>query len=233
MKKVLTIIFSVGVVFFLVNHAAAQKKKAVSKKDTAKPVSVPKTSSQENFAGVVDGKVYKNLFFNFKLTIPETWIIQQTEVSEFIEKKGKESLKGKNTTSQQAINKAAQGVSILFTASKDILGIADNAVLIFATEKVGPIPQVRNGHDYLRLSIQSYKMMQLPPDMKYSEKVQSEKFGGETFYYIDVERAGGFFRHYSIYRNGYALLFTMQYVREEDLSALKKILEASDFAWKE
>ena len=126
-----------------------------------------------------------------------------------------------------------QRVTILFTASKDILGIENNAIMVFAAEKKTPLMQIRNGEDYLRLTIQSFKKLQLPPDYKYSEKIESEKFGNETFHYIDIERINYRQRIYSTYRNGYALFFTWSYVTDEDLETMKNIFQNSDFAWKD
>ena len=93
--------------------------------------------------------------------------------------------------------------------------------------------QIRDGQDYLRLNIQTLKKLQLPPDYKYSEKIELEKFGNETFYYIDIERAAYRQRIYSTYRKGYALFFTLSYVTDEDLETMRSILKNSDFAWKE
>lgn len=92
--------------------------------------------------------------------------------------------------------------------------------------------QVRNGQDYLRLSLQSFKKLQMPPDFNYSETIESEKLGNETFYYIKVQRAAISQRFYVTALKGYALFFTFNYKTDEQLEALKQIVRNSDFSWK-
>jgi hypothetical protein len=230
MKKFLVIIFSVGILFLLNGQTIAQKKKTASKTSKAKTVSVP---NSPNLGGVIDGKFYKNAFFGFKLTIPENWIVQPNDVSKTMEEKGREGLKGKNPNAQKSITAAAQNVNVWLTTSKNFIGATDNAALMFITEKISRAQRVRNGYDYLLGSLKSYQLIQLPPGSMYSEKIESEKFGKETFYYYDFKIPGTNFRHYAIYRKGYALLFTLAYTSEENLKAATAILRAADFAWKE
>lgn len=208
------------------------------KKTPPKPVkeilTITGTSdTQMIFLGSVDGSEYKNSYFGLNMKLPESWIIQEREVNDELKKIGKDSLKGKDKKTQQSLDQAAQKVTILLTATKDIIGIAKNAVLTLAVEKPAPLVRIRNGNDYLRLVLQSYKLMQLPPDFKYSEKIQSEKLGSETFYYIDVERIGYTQRFYATARKGYAVFFLMQFFDKTDLESMKEILRNADFSIKE
>lgn len=213
------------------NTSFAQKTK-LKPKHPKPSVSSLKPDSQGSFFGEIEGNDYKNSFFGLKLTVPENWIIQEKKINEAIKQAGIEKLKGKTSQVQQSLDKETQKVTILFTISKDIFGIANNAILLLATEKIAPLVQVRNGYDYMRLTLQSYKSMQLPPDYKYSEKIQSEKFGNENFSYIDIERTKYTQRIYATYRKGYAVFFTLQFFNTEDLDKMRAILQNADFAWK-
>lgn len=234
MKKSLITVFSIVGLFFATGNGFAQKSKTVKPKDKA--TSVPKTNlndSQQDFFGEIEGSSYKNKFFGVKITLPENWLAQESEVGKAMKQAGFEMVKGKTAQTQKAFEDATQRVTVLFTGSKDILGIENNAIMAFAAERKTPLMQIRNGEDYLRLNIQSFKKLQLPPDFKYSETIKSEKFGGETFYYLDVERTGFQQRFYAIYRKGYALFFTLTYANDDDLETMEEILRRSDFAWKE
>lgn len=234
MKKNLIFISAIIVLFCATNSGFAQKSKTAKSKNKTNSVSkVVQDNSQQNFFGEIEGNSYKNKYFGIKIEIPETWLAQESEVGKAIKKVGTDVVKGKTAQTQKAFDEAAQRLTVLFTASKDILGIENNSIMTFAAEKKPPLLQIRNGQDYLRLNIQTFKKLTLPPDFKYSETIKSEKFGGETFYYIDIERTGYQQRFYAIYRKGYSLFFTLTYANEEDLETMKEIIRNSDFGWKE
>lgn len=215
-----------GTVFGQKNAARAKTKKPTAPR-------VVNADAEADFTGGFDGGVYKNRFFGVKMTMPESWLIQERQVSDAIKDAGTQMVKGKTTATDKAYQQAVQRLTVLFTASKDILGIENNATMIFSAEKSTPLVQVRNGRDYLRFNIQSFKKLQLPPDFKYSETIAAEKFGAETFYSLDVQRATFQQRFYATYRKGYALFFTLTYANQEDLETMKEVLRNSDFAWKE
>jgi hypothetical protein len=231
MERNLTIIFSIAVLIFSANFTSAQKRKNAPQK---KAVTVSKPNrGQQDVSGEVEGNVYKNKFFGLKITIPEQWLFQESQVSDSIKQSGSEKVKGKTAQTQKSFGEAVQRLTILYTASKDILGMENNAVMVFAAEEMTPLMQVRNGEDVLRLNLQTFKKMQLPPDFKYSETIRPEKMGNETFHYIDVQRTGFSQRFYAIARKGYSLFFTLNYVSDEDLETMKNIIRNSDFSWKE
>ncbi len=190
-------------------------------------------NTQQDFLGKVEGSAYKNKFFGIKLNLPESWLIQETQINNSIKQAGSKIATGKTSQMQEALDDAMQRLTVLLTASKDILGIENNATMIFSAEKSAPLVQIRNGQDYLRLNIQTLKKMQLPPDYKFSETIKSEKFGTETFYSLDIERANYKQRFYAIQRKGYSLFFTLSYFTNEDLETMKASIRNSDFSWKE
>ena len=215
--------------------AAAQKIKP-----SPTPVTVQGTGDSESirkkeldFLGEIEGNAYKNRFFNLKLVIPDNWQLQESEVGREIKQLGSQLAKGKTSQTQKALDEAMERVTPLFTASRDVLGMEANVIFVLAAEKKPPLTQIRNGEDYLRLNIQTFKKLQLPADFKYSETIKSEKYGKETFYYLEIERSGYRQRIYAFYRNGYALFFTLTFIAEEDLEMVKAIFRNSDFDWKE
>lgn len=178
------------------------------------------------------GNVYQNKYFRLRIIPPESWLAQSSAVNEAIKSIGSELVSGKTKATDKAFDEAVQRTTILYTVTKDIVGIQNNALMTVTAERIVPLTQIRNGHDYLRLNIQSFKLLTMPADFKYSENIMSEKIGKETFYYIDVERASLSQRFYAIVRNGHSLAFVMTYFKAEELETMKEILRQSDFAWK-
>jgi len=224
------IILTLAVIILLGDSSFAQKSR--SKAKPKKTTTVAGAFDTSDFLGAVDDSEYKNSFFGLKVSLPESWIIQEKEVNDELKQIGESGVKGKTRKIQKSFDQAAQKVTILLTATRDIIGIADNAVLSLVVEKPLPPFRIKNGNDYLRLALQSYKLLQLPPDYKYSENIRSETLGGETFYYIDVQQAGFTQRFYATARKGYAVFFLVQFFKAEDLETMKEILRNSDFAWK-
>ncbi len=221
------------IILLLANGVFAQKRR-IRPAPRREIVEVDsKSAVDSSLEGELKDGVYQNKFFGLKIVIPENWLLQERQVSEAIKDFGTKAVKGKTSVTEKAYQQAVQRLTVLFTASRDIIGIENNSTMIFAAEKSTPLMQVRNGKDYLRFNIQSFKKLQLPPDFKYSETVESEKFGTETFYSLDVQRATFKQRYYAIYRKGYSLFFTFTYVNEEDLEAMKAALRESDFSWKD
>lgn len=234
MKKNPVLIFTVIALFSLTGHVFAQSKKAVppTRSAPAAPAETSRNDARTNFSGFFDGSTYKNKFFGLKITVPESWIIQESVTNREIKRLGGDSVKGKNEQTEKALDAAIERLTVLFTASKDILGMGNNAIMIFSAEKAPPAMQIRNGEDYMRLTVQSFKRVQLPPDFKYSETISSEKLGNETFYSLDIQRTGYKQRFYATARKGYSLFFTLTYITEADLETMKTVIRDSDFAWK-
>ncbi|MDQ3800994.1 MAG: hypothetical protein M3384_16350 [Acidobacteriota bacterium] len=235
MKKNLLLIFAVATLFSLTGGISAQNKKPVPRevRGGIGRTSAAPSSTQTDFLGGFDANIYKNKFFGVKITVPEKWVIHESEVNKAIKQRGSEVIKGKTEEVDKALEASAQRVTLLFTTSKDIFGMENNAIMVFAVEKGPGLTHFRNGDDYLRMNLQSLKKLDLPPDFKYSEKINSEKLGNETFYYLDMQRNGFRQRGYATARKGYALFFTLSFVTDEDLEMMKDIIRNSDFSWKE
>ena len=233
MKK-LTVLLPLIVLLALNIQVFPQKRKTSPPKSKTITATAPKstqTIAKKDFFGFVEGNAYKNKFFGLKLTIPENWLIQESQFNTELKRIGSEMVTAKNAATQKAFDEAMQQVVILLSGSKDIVGMENNALMVFSAEKKSPLLQIRNGEDYLRLTIQSFKKIRLPADFKYSENIESENFGGETFYSLDVGRDNYKQRLYATYRKGYTLFFTLVYFNENDLETIKEALRKSDFSW--
>ena len=204
------------------------KAPSVKGQSTTKSLNI----SSQNFLGVNEGQVYSNKYFRLRLTAPDGWLVQQREVGIAIKNLGKRTVTGKSAQMQKALNDASSRVTVLLTVSKDIMGMPNNSTLILSAEKTPPLLQVRNGRDYLRFNIETFKKVKLPEDFKYSENIEAEKFGTETLYYLQITRSFGSQRVYAFARNGYALFFTLTYTSDEELDTLRNIFATADLSWK-
>lgn len=197
-----------------------------------RPAPVPAKVQPASIYGEVEKNVYTNRFFEFKLTVPETWLIQEQEVSDAIKKQGGSMVKGKSTAMDKAFRNAEKRLTMLLTFSKDILGIQNNAIATVGAERAMPTMPFRSGEDYLRLNLQTMRSLQLPADFKFSNTVETDELGTTTFPYVQINRNGYDQRIYSITKKGYALIFTFSYTSEDDLNILRDVLKNADLSWK-
>ena len=233
MMKKSNFVLSVLLAFVMAGAAYGQTTYTVKPpKPAAEPPKPLAEIIETQVRGRVESNTYKNEFFGLKFAFPENWIVQGPAVGEAIKSAGSDASKGKTAAVDKAIDKALSRTVVLFTVSKDIMGIADNALFLASAEPSTPLTQFRNGTDYLRISLQTMKQMQLPPDFKYSETIQSETFGRESIPYIQIERLGFRQRIYAIHRRGYAVFFTLSYITETDLNTMRDIFRNGDLAFK-
>jgi hypothetical protein len=89
-------------------------------------------------------------------------------------------------------------------------------------------PQIKDGVDYCDAARSLYATLRLPTDFKYSE-TQAEQLGKMQFAYLDESTNAGKTRTYVTVRQGYAILFTINYKNDSDLQVLRKVLSDGNF----
>jgi hypothetical protein len=87
---------------------------------------------------------------------------------------------------------------------------------------------VKDAVDYVDLMRSQMTAMQVPADLKFSE-TQAEQLGPNQYAYIDTSDKQGKTRMYVTVRRGYAILFTLNYSADDDLSTLREILATATF----
>jgi hypothetical protein len=179
--------------------------------------------------GKTKNGIYSNHFFNFEITIPETWIgITQEELQATMET-GKKLAAGDNENLKAALNATDVTVASLFGYSKYEKGapVDFNPSIMMICENIKAAPGVKNGSDYL---FQARKAMSLSA-VKYDrmdsvyKKVQ---IGGADFYVMNAEMHFSTVdvkqKYFAYTTNGFCLLAILTYDKEENLSELERCM---------
>ena len=219
----------VAVVFALCAVAIALAQTRRTATPAAKPDAVPAID-----LGSFTDRTYRNGTFNFELSVPEGWLIADPKSETTLKEQGIDlklkAPKAATTQEQTRLNGYAKRVTVLLTAfhpqSKD-----ENTVMRIAVEDLRRTPQVKDAVDYFDLMREGYKTMRLPSDFKYSE-TQAEKLGRKQFGFLDTQSAESKTRTYATVRNGYAILFSLNYRSDEDLQTFRQMLSDANFSLK-
>ena len=202
-----------------------------------KPGTTPKPIAAKNSVdpGKVSGRTYTNETFNFEVTFPDTWLIPDSDFEASMKKQGFDlSLNAPDslpTASQSKINQAVKRINILLTAYRSMPGAIDNTIVRISVENLSDNPQIKDAVDYFDAIVATYATMKLPYDFKYSD-TKAEKLGDKQFGYLDTSTNIGKKRMYATVRNGFAIMFTISYTKDEDLQTLRHVLEDGNFALK-
>ena len=198
---------------------------------TAKPIGAKAVVDK----GMVSGRTYTNEQFNFEVTFPDSWLIPGDDFEDYMKKQGFDlGLKAPDSlppASKARVNQAIKKVNILLTAYRSMPGEADNAIVRISVEDLAANPQIKDAVDYFDAIRATFAAMKVPGDFKYSE-TQAEKLGDKQFGYLDTATTAGKKRMYATVRNGYAIMFTISYTKDDDLQTLRHVLEDGNFALK-
>lgn len=210
--------------------ADAQTKPKKTAKTSKPPAAKPAIDK-----GTVSGRTYTNKTFAFEITFPDTWLIPGDDFEAYMKKQGFDlGLKAPDSlppASKAKVNSALKRVHILLTAYRSMPGSTDNSIVRISVEDLAANPQIKDAVDYFDAVRAMYKTMKLPAGFKYGE-TQAEKLGAMQFGYLDTTSEAGKKRMYATVRNGFAVMFTISYTNDADLSALRDVLTAGSFSLK-
>ncbi len=170
--------------------------------------------------GKIDNRSYTNFYFGFKITFPADWFVNTTENDADL-KKVKINFDVETPRNTKNILNAFN--------FQEKLGI--NSIFRVSTEDLDDFPNINNAVDYFDAMRQTFKVVKLPQNFKYSE-TKAEKLGEMQFAYLDISSDKGTKRLYATVKNGFALIFTLTYEKEKELQEMKQILAEGDFEYK-
>lgn len=198
---------------------ATKPAAAVTQKDAVDP-------------GKVEGKTYSNATFGFEVNFPDTWLIPGDDFEEFMKGKGYDiavRVKANDPQAKANVKRFEKQVTLLLTAYRSMPGTPDNAVVLISVEDLTDNPKIKDAVDYFDLMRAQISTMKLPADFTYSE-VGAEKLGKKQFAYLETSSSAGKKRMYATVRGRYAIMFTLSYSANDDLSTLRRILEEGNFS---
>lgn len=182
--------------------------------------------------GYVVGRTYTNGKFRFEIVFPDTWLIPDDDFEAYMKSKGYDlSLRAPDSLAPQdkaAVNKAAKNVTVLLTAYRSLPGTTNNAIMRISVEDLSANPQIKDAVDYFDATRSTFKAIKLPADFQYSE-TQAEQLGTMQFAYLDTASSAGKKRMYATVRDGFAIMFTLSYTADDDLTTMRRILEEGNF----
>jgi hypothetical protein len=101
--------------------------------------------------GNVEGSVYSHSYFELKITIPETWQVQDQDARERIMQSGEQVVSGSNQNLKVLIDASKLNTLNLVTIFRHPLAAAVdfNPSFMCVAEKVSHLPGIQRGSDYL------------------------------------------------------------------------------------
>ncbi|HQZ82797.1 MAG TPA: hypothetical protein PLR83_06220 [Pyrinomonadaceae bacterium] len=216
-----------------VSFAFSQKRRTPTKK---LPDSVPVKAGTEVReaalkldSGSVTGRTYINPTLSFQVTFPDSWLIPGPDYEAYMKSAGFDL----HTINSDALGplakkQFAKNVTVLLTAYRSMPGTPDNTFVLIAAENLSAVSQIKDAVDYVDVVRQSLLRAKLPAGFKVGE-TDAEKLGAMQFAFLDTSSGTQKRRLYATVRQGYALLFTVSYVKEEDLGTARDVLKAGDF----
>ncbi|HMM80303.1 MAG TPA: hypothetical protein PKC65_09800 [Pyrinomonadaceae bacterium] len=180
-------------------------------------------------AGTVTGRSYINPTLSFQVTFPDSWLIPGPDFEAYMKSAGFD-LHTLNTEALGPLAKQrfAKNVTVLLTAYRSMPGTPDNAFFLIAAENISGVQQIKDAVDYVDVVRQSLLNAKLPASFKVGE-TDAEKLGAMQFAFLDTSTGTQKRRVYVTVRDGYAVLFAVSYVSDEDLLTARDVLRTGDF----
>jgi hypothetical protein len=188
--------------------------------------------------GTVSGRTYTNKGLGFSITFPDTWLIPGDDFVAYMKKAGfdisPKPPKAANPADQKKVDAAFYRLKILLTAYRSLPGTEGNSVARIAVENVKLLNTnwpVKDAVDYVDLVRSQMNSVKMPADQRFSE-TQAEKLGENQYAFIDTSDKSTKTRMYVTVRNGYAILFSLNYTTNEDLETFRDVLARTQFTTK-
>jgi hypothetical protein len=191
-----------------------------------------KASDEVDF-GTFENSVYQNKYFGLTLTVPSEWSIQDQESQKQMMDTAKKLISGEDKNLEKTIKASEWQVVNLLALFKHPRGtpVPFNPSFICIAERVSHLPGIKEGKDYLFHSKTLLESGQL--DISFPRDISSEKLSGTSFdvMYVNTTLAGITIQQkmYATVTKGYALIFTISFITEEEKASLQGILESVAF----
>jgi hypothetical protein len=183
--------------------------------------------------GTLENGIYRNEYFGMRVNLPKDWYALDDEARKALAQKGKKMIAGQDKNFEAALDASEPNILNLLVVYKHPPGtpVPSNPSLVCVAEKIGHLPGIKAGSDYLYHAKKLLERSQLKYDL--AENIYSEKIGGVSFDVLDTEIRVGAIRvqqkYYAAIMRGCALGIVLSSTTEEEQEALKQILAAMDF----
>lgn len=218
---------------------AARAQSAQQKNDPPPPTRANVRSDPQSAntldTGNLEGGAYSNDFFGFSLTLPDGWLVLDTDDNKKILNKGRQAVEENVPEKKKAALEASLArTSILLSTSKHKLGTPHpepNAMFVCIAERV-PTDLIKTGADYLSAGQRSLTAA-AGTKLEFVGPMRTEKVGGLDFAVVDLKMTAGsavrIRRQYVRIMKGHALSLTYIYIDDADLKTLDQLLGTVKF----
>ncbi len=180
--------------------------------------------------GSLDGSVYVNPYFKFRIKLPEGWNIAERESNNAALQVGRDLVKGSDTRTNEAVDRSVAKTVLLFTTSKFPPQTPNvrQAMIQCGAERI-------NNTVTSATYLQSSKDLLLKSSLKYSvvRDVHTETIAGLSFSVMELQQSAYGFtvkqRYYATIRKGFALFFVTSYLDDADGTEMEQVLKGSKF----
>jgi len=184
--------------------------------------------------GRMDVNKYINAFFDFEITIPEKWVVQNKAEMEALSTAGKELVAGDNAQMKAALNAAKINSANLLMAFQFERGsaVAYNPSLSIVAENVQSLPGMKTGNEYL---FQVRRILELS-QVKYDyldKEFSKETIHGIVFFRMNTEinYMGLEIKqmYYSTILKGFGFSVVASYITDEQKATLQESIQGMKF----
>ena len=192
-----------------------------------------KTSEQMPDDGEMNGTTYTNHYFNFTMAVPDGWYPIDQKTIDALNEQGRKMLAGDDKNMDANLKAAQQNTFTLFTTFQKPPGTPGtfNPAVSCLAEKVGHLPGIGSGHDYLLLIKNTLKMGQMKVNI--ADTITPVNFSGKEFHVLNIELPMGNLTikqsFYATIQNDYALAFVTTYQDDSQNSVIQKSLQSMRF----
>ncbi len=184
--------------------------------------------------GQFQNSVYHNRFFGLTVTIPSGWTVADSGSTKQAMDVGKKLVTGKDNSMQAVYDLAEQQTVNLFMVSKHPLGapVNVNPNMLLVAEKVGQVPGIKTGADYL---FHAKRLLQ-DSALKFTmtQDISTKSIAGKPFGVMRLDlNVGKTIVHqtyFVVVDTGYALAFTASYGNDDDAAALDDMIGSITFS---
>jgi len=170
-----------------------------------------KRASDEIDFGTFTNSVYHNNFFGVSVTTPSGWSIQDQNAQQRLMKLGEKMIAGDDKSMKAAMQASEMQSVNLFAVYKYPYGspVTNNLAIMSVAEKVGELPGIKRGKDYLFHVRQMLEASSVSVD--FLKDIYPKPLGGVDFDVMELELhvRGTIVReqYYTTIMKGYALSF--------------------------
>lgn len=182
--------------------------------------------------GKVNGRTYTNEFFDFRIDVPDEWIIHNDREKNDLTDSGREELREIDSSFKEKLESVEQDVVPLLSVFKYKIGSTEefNPSFIAMSEKLPANLAGMNEPAYLQITkaeleqtglYQTFEQIRVPVQV-----------GGEDFYMLRVSSNQKDIvnqEFYTRFHDGYALIIILSYVQAEQKKELETLLNGISF----